>query len=608
MYDNNTRTHVADPQRDSFCLWSLLILRQVQGMMPKEEISLRAGRRKPLGQVLLEKGKLTAPQLEEALVLQQRSTERLGQLLSRLGHVDGQTIREALVEQAGLPRVDIENCQIDPKAAAAVPAELAFLHKILPISTHNRTLLVAMADPFDWAAVELLRVLTGLRIERHYCPEAELLEASRRVYGSSVARMIADLNTPGKVETTEEELTHQLQEMAREPSIVNLVNLVILEAIEARASDIHIEPFETDIKVKYRIDGILHEMSPPPKRLHSAVISRVKIMAGMNIAERFVPQDGHITFNTSKGKVDLRVATVPTVFGECVVMRILDRSTALIEMERLGLNENCLKQFSYLLQRPHGIILVTGPTGSGKTTTLYAALNKIYSPGKKIITIEDPVEYQLEGVNQIPVNRKRGLDFANGLRAIVRQDPDIIMVGEIRDRETADIAIRSALTGHLVFSTLHTNDAPGAVTRLLDMGIEAYLLASSLEGVLAQRLVRTICPHCKMPHNPQPEILQRIGRKPCNGETGRFFRGEGCRNCRQTGYLGRTGIFELLRISPKVHEAIVRRATASEIAATAPEDHHPMREDGFCKATEGITTVEEVFRVTQDTQTEEALS
>ena len=564
--------------------------------------------RKPLGQMLLEKGQLTEPALAEALSLQSASGERLGRLLSRLGHVDQQTVREALVEQAHLPRVDIENLRIDPKVAAVVPAEVVFRHKVLPISTHNRTLSVAMADPFDWTAVELLRVLTGLRIDRHYCPEAELLEAGRRLYGSSVARMIADLDAPQAVQASEEELTHQLQEMAREPSIVNLVNLVILEAIEARASDIHIEPFEKDIKVKYRIDGVLHEMSPPPKRFHPAMTSRVKIMASMNIAERFIPQDGHITFSTVKGKIDLRVATVPTVFGECVVMRILDRATAMIEMERLGLNENCLKQLSYLLQRPHGIILVTGPTGSGKTTTLYAALNRIYTPQKKIITIEDPVEYQLEGINQIPVNRKRGLDFANGLRAIVRQDPDIIMVGEIRDRETADIAIRSALTGHLVFSTLHTNDACGAVTRLLDMGVEAYLLASSLEGVLAQRLVRTICPHCKAPHHPGPEILQRIGRSAGNGDTGTFFRGQGCRSCRQTGYIGRRGIFELLRTTPAVRDAIVRRATASEIAAVAPKDHHPMREDGFSMAAEGITTVEEVLRVTQDTQTEEALS
>jgi len=289
-------------------------------------------------------------------------------------------------------------------------------------------------------------------------------------------------------------------------------------------------------------------------------------------------------------------------------MRILDRETALIEMARLGLNEACLKQFSYLLERPHGVILVTGPTGSGKTTTLYAALNKIYTPEKKIITIEDPVEYQLDGINQMPVNRRRGLTFAGGLRVMVRQDPDIIMVGEIRDRETADIAIRSALTGHLVFSTLHTNDAPGAVTRLLDMGVEPYLLASSLEGVLAQRLVRTICPECKAPCDADEEALRRIGRRSENGAGRTFFRGEGCRLCRQTGHVGRTGIFELLRFTPAVREVTARRATAAEIAAIAPDDHQPMREDGYSKAADGITTVEEVIRVTQDTQTEEALS
>ena len=577
--------------------------------MPSEKTNRSVQSHKVLGQILLEKGELTQEQLDEALSLQQQSSERLGQLLSRLGHVDSQTVREALISQAGLERLDVDNCEIHPEAVASLPAEVAFHHKVLPISRHNRTLSVAMADPFDSAALELLRVLTGLRIQRYYCPEAELLEASRRVYGSNVARMIADLDVPSLgAESNEEQLTQHLHEMAKEPSIVNLVNLVILEAIEAKASDIHVEPFEKDIKVKYRIDGILHEMSPPPKRLQPAMVSRIKIMADMNIAERFVPQDGHISFNTARGKIDLRVATVPTVFGECVVMRILDRATAMIGLEHLGLNKSYQKQLDHLLHRPHGIILVTGPTGSGKTTTLYAALNRIYTPGKNIITIEDPVEYQLDGINQIPVNRKRGLTFANGLRAIVRQDPDIIMIGEIRDRETADIAIRSALTGHLVFSTLHTNDAPGAVSRLLDMGVEAYLLASSLQAVLAQRLVRTICPHCKEAHKPEAEILQRIGPDHANGNGGEFFRGKGCRNCRQTGYIGRLGIFELLQVTPAVRQSIVRRAPAAEIGAAGSEDHKPMREDGFHKAAEGITTLEEVLRVTQDTQTEEALS
>ena len=561
-----------------------------------------------LGQILIERGDLTAGQLEEGLTLQQRRSERIGELLCQLGHVGPVAVREALVVQAGLPRVSLSDGEVCPEAVAAVPAEVALRYNVLPFALHDRTLSVAMADPFDRVAVESLRVLTGRRIDRHYCPEGELGEAGRRAYGSSVARMIADLDVPSSaVEPEGEELTHRLQELASEPSIVNLVNLIILEAVDSRASDIHIEPFEKALRVKYRVDGVLHEVSPPPKRLVAAVVSRIKIMAGMDIAERFVPQDGHITFPTPRGKIDLRVATIPTVFGECVVMRILDRATALIELEGLGLDETCLVQFNRLLTRPHGILLVTGPTGSGKTTTLYAALNKIYTPAQKIITIEDPVEYQLDGINQSPVNPKRGLGFANGLRAIVRQDPDIIMVGEIRDRETADIAIRSALTGHLVFSTLHTNDAAGAVTRLLDMGVEPFLLSSALEGVLAQRLVRTICPHCKAPHRPSPEALRSAGLTDENGRGGSFFRGEGCVHCRQSGYLGRIGIFELLRATPVVREAIVARASAAEIAAVAPADHRPMRADGCRKAVAGVTTLEEVLRVTQDTQTEEAL-
>ena len=565
----------------------------------------RTGRR--LGRVLIDRNELTGEQLDEALGMQAQRGLRLGELLCQLGHVDALTVREALVEQAGIPRISAATVDVTPEALAAIPADVAFRHKVLPLSTHNRTLALAMADPFDRAAIESLRVLAGRRIERHYCPEQELLEAGRRAYGSSVTRMIADLDI-GPGEAGEEQLTHQLQEMAQEPSIVNLVNLIIIEATEARASDIHVEPYEHTLRVKYRIDGILHDVSPPPKRLQPAIVSRLKIMSGMNIAERFIPQDGHITFSAPAGKMDLRVATVPTVFGECVAMRILDRATALIELGRLGLNPTCLSGFDGLLQRPHGVVLVTGPTGSGKTTTLYAALNKLYTPAKKIITIEDPVEYQLDGINQIPVNRKRGLDFAGGLRAIVRQDPDIIMVGEIRDRETADIAIRSALTGHLVFSTLHTNDAAGAVTRLIDMGIEPYLLASSLEGVLAQRLVRTICPQCRQAHRPSAEALRRIGHTQANGAAGRFQHGAGCRNCRQTGYVGRIGIYEMLRITPAVREAVTRGASAAEIAAIAPDDHKPMREDGFAKAVAGITTVDEVLRVTQATLAEEAPS
>ena len=538
--------------------------------------------------------------------MQAHRSERLGELLCELGHLDPQSVRQALVEQARIPLADLQQRSPSAEAMAAVSPELAFRHKVLPFEMHNQTLCLAMADPFDRGAIEAVRVLTGKRIERHYCPEEELIEATRKAYGSNVARMIADLDLPADqpdlTEPEEQQLTSRLQEMASEPSVVNLVNLIILEAIDGRVSDIHVEPFEKQVKVKYRIDGLLHEMSPPSKRLQPAIISRIKIMAGMNIAERFVPQDGHITIDSSHGKVDIRVATVPTIFGECIVLRILDRSAALIDMEHMGLARQCLDNFRRLLDSTHGIVLVTGPTGSGKTTTLYAALNHIYTPEKKIITIEDPVEYQLDGINQIPVNVRRGIGFANGLRAILRQDPDIIMVGEIRDREAADIAIRSALTGHLVFSTLHTNDAPGAVTRLLDMAIEPFLLSSSLQGVLAQRLVRTICHECKEPHEPSPEAMERIGHRVNNGQGGSFYHGTGCSRCRQTGYYGRTGIFELLRVTESVREAIVHRGTTSQIVTVAPSDHEPMVEDGFRKAAAGMTTLEEVLRVTQDTR------
>ncbi len=564
-----------------------------------------------VGQILVDRGAVSERQLDEAVALQQDGAERIGQLLCRLGHLDSSALTEALVEQANVPRVDFEDAAVDPRVCQLITPELSIQHKVLPWSADGRAIRVAMADPFDRDAYETVRVLTGKRIKRDYCPKPQLTEAIRGAYGSSVSRMIADLDASAESgtppEVSEEALASQLQELAREPTIVNLVNLIIAEAIDARASDIHVEPFEKSINVKYRIDGVLHQREAPSKKLHPAIVSRIKIMSGMNIAERFVPQDGHINFAAPRGKVDIRVATVPTLFGECVVMRLLDRTTGLLDMAQLGLSRTHLDRVKDLLAQPHGILLVTGPTGSGTTTTLYGALRTIYSPQKKIITIEDPVEYELEGINQIPVNPKRGLDFANGLRAILRQDPDVIMVGEIRDRETADIAIRSALTGHLVFSTLHTNDAAGAVTRLIDMGIEPFLLASSLQAVLAQRLVRTICPACKTPHDPDPVALERVGHgrrhmDPQQGAT--FHHGQGCRECRRTGYLGRVGIFELLPVNENVRQAILARRSAVEISAAAPAEHEPMAEDGYRKAAAGDTTLEEVLRVTQDAQTE----
>ncbi|HEX7008627.1 MAG TPA: GspE/PulE family protein [Phycisphaeraceae bacterium] len=561
-----------------------------------------------LGEILVESGRITPAQLQEALEEQRRQPRRLGQILCELGYLEPAALTEALAQQAGLPRVDWESTSVDAEAARLINMELATKHRVLPYAlVGERSLKLAMADPFDAAALEVVRVFTGRRIERAYCPEQELLEAVRKVYGSNVARMIADLGPPqDAADQSQPESVLELQELARQPSLVNLVNLIILEAAEARASDVHIEPFEKTLRVKYRIDGVLQEMPPPPRHLYAAIVSRIKIMAGMNIAERFVPQDGHFTFHTPRGALDVRVGTVPTVFGESVALRLLDRSAGLIDLDRIGFPQHAFKPYCLLLQKPHGIVLVTGPTGSGKTTTLYASLNHIFTPEKKIITIEDPVEYQLDGVNQIPVNRKRGLDFAGGLRAILRQDPDIIMVGEIRDRETADIAIRAALTGHLVFSTLHTNNAPGAVTRLIDMGVEPYLLAASLEGVVAQRLVRCICPACKEPHQPAPEVLERLGHRAAQASQTAFYRGRGCRQCRQTGYTKRIGVFELLVMTDAVRRVVQRGGTQTQIAAAAP-DYQPMREHGYQLAVAGVTTLEEVIRVTQDSPAEEAL-
>lgn len=553
----------------------------------------------PLGRLLVDNLSITQSQLDGALKQQASRGGRLGEVLQDLGYADARVIRKALVDQRQIARHDLQDAQPSEEAIALISAEVASKYRILPLTAVNGRLTLAMADPFDRQALDVARMLSGRTIVPVYAEEHDLVQAIGRVYGSNVARMIANLDDNSEQASIDapSDITAHLAELAREPTVVNLVDLIIHEAIEARASDIHIEPFEKALKVKYRIDGLLHDMSPPPKHLQSAITSRLKIMASMNIAERFVPQDGHINFDTPRGKVDLRVATVPTVYGESVVLRILDRTAALFGLDEIGLPEQQLDQYKNLLQSPHGIVLVTGPTGSGKTTTLYGSLNHIYSPNLKIITIEDPVEYRLDGVNQIPVNPKRGLGFADGLRAILRQDPDVVMVGEIRDRETADIAIRSALTGHMVFSTLHTNDASGAIARLIDMGVEPFLIASSLRAVLAQRLVRQICPACKRPTQPGESVLRRMGHR-ANGTT--FYEGAGCRECRQTGYRGRMGLFELLCVTDEVQEAIGQRASSTQIASIAAEGYVPMVEDGYRKAALGLTTVSEVLRVTQE--------
>ncbi len=557
--------------------------------------------RKRLGELLCEKAYLDEAALNVALAEQKVKHRQLGQILIELGYITQVQLCEALAVQAGIEKVDLASVSIGGEIIGLVPADLVSKYNILPLWRENGRLAVAMIDPFQPQVMEDLRLVTGCLIQRYYAEPSQLEHAVLKFYGSNVARMLDNLAPAEKgaqVDSEDGEFSPaKLHELAREPSLVNLVNLIIFEAIESRASDIHIEPFEREVKIKYRIDGILVEKTPSSKRLQAAIVSRIKIMANMNIAERFVPQDGHIEFMGKKGRIDIRVSTVPTVWGEDVALRLLDRSASLIRLQDLGMNSESLDGFSKCLTRTHGIVLVTGPTGSGKTTTLYAGLNEIYSPGVKMITIEDPVEYQLEGVNQMPVNPKRGLTFATGLRHILRHDPDIIMVGEIRDRETADIAVRAALTGHLVFSTLHTNDAPGAVTRLLDMGLEPFLLASSIEGILAQRLVRKICPKCKEQYQPDESLLKSLNGAMKYGPDTKFYHGAGCNHCNGTGMTGRVGIFEMLRITSRLRELIPTRPSADQIIREAPPDHVGMVHDGIGKVLAGITTPEEIFRV-----------
>jgi len=563
---------------------------------------MKLRQRKRLGELLCEKSYLDESGLKFALAEQKIEHRRLGQILLDLGYVTQAQLNEALAHQAGIDKVDLTNISISGDIVGLVPAELVSKYNIMPLSQDNGRLKVAMTDPFQPQVIEDLRLVTGCSVLRYYAEPKEMEKAILKFYGSNVARMMDDLvPAEQRIETQESDngdySPAKLNELAREPSLVNLVNLVILEAIDARASDIHIEPFENQVKIKYRVDGMLVERTPSSKRLQAAIISRIKIMAGMNIAERFVPQDGHIEFSGKKGRVDMRVSTVPTVFGESIELRILDRSTSMMKLHDLGMNDQCLEGFNQCLHRTHGIVLVTGPTGCGKTTTLYASLNKIYSPAVKMITIEDPVEYQLEGINQMPVNPKRGLTFATGLRHILRHDPDIVMVGEIRDRETADIAIRAALTGHLVFSTLHTNDAPGAVTRLIDMGVEPFLLASSLEAVMAQRLVRTICPNCKESYKPDERLIKSLNGSMKILPDTKFYHGIGCNECGQTGMSGRIGIYELLRITGTLRELIATKPSTEQIIKAAPPDHISMVNDGLTKVLEGVTTPEEIFRV-----------
>jgi len=478
--------------------------------------------------------------------------------------------------------------------------------KVLPLAQVNGQLTVAMSDPGDYYTIQGLALATGLEVTPRLARERDVLEGLEAAYGNGNPSSTGAAAEPAEAELEylhddEEDVDH-LRDLASEAPVIRFVNLLISRAVEQRASDIHIEPFENELKVRYRIDGVLHDVEAPARRLQAAIVSRIKIMAKLNIAERRLPQDGRIKLRLLGREIDLRVSTLPTLYGESVVLRILDRSSIVVNLDVLGFAEDTLESFARLITKPYGMVLVTGPTGSGKTTTLYGALDKINSPDKKIITIEDPVEYQLFGVNQIHVKPQIGLTFANGLRSIVRQDPDIIMVGEIRDVETVRIAMQSALTGHMVLSTVHTNDAPSTVNRLLDMGAEDYLLTSTVNGILAQRLVRTLCTKCRQPHHALPEVIEQMGLRRFAKEGDIvLYRPVGCTECAGTGYLGRVCIIEMLPMTDGIRSLIMRHATAGELrAAAVKEGMETMFENGLRKSLAGITTIEEVLRVTRE--------
>lgn len=554
-----------------------------------------------LGELLVARQKLTEADLQRARKVREGSGEGLDTLLVKLGLVSERDLAEALSMHLSLPLVRPADYPEAPITNGAIAARFLKESRAIPLFEDEQGLTVAMSNPTDAYVLAALQLASGKAITPRVGIPSELEAAFERLYGSGRSAMGQIVDSIGLADNlTDEEQIQHLKDLASEAPVIRLVNLMIARAVESRASDIHIEPFENRLKVRYRVDGVLREVESPPSRLSAAVISRIKIMAKLNIAERRLPQDGRIQLRAQGKEIDLRVSTVPTLWGESVVMRILDKASVVLDFPALGFSPRTLKRFLDILHLPHGIILVTGPTGSGKTTTLYTALQTLNTPERKILTVEDPVEYQLEGINQIQVKPQINLNFANALRAIVRQDPDVIMIGEMRDLETAGIAVQSALTGHLVLSTLHTNDAAGSITRLLDMGVDDYLLTSTINGILAQRLVRLLCTHCRQPYPALPELvdelrLQRFSTTP----TITLYKGVGCEHCGGTGYRGRAAIMEFLVMSDPLRRLVLKHADATTLQLEAQKEHmDTMYEDGLSKAVAGVTTLEEVMRVT----------
>ncbi|MHC4106703.1 MAG: GspE/PulE family protein [Planctomycetota bacterium] len=564
------------------------------------------GRR--LGRVLTKLGRVTREQVHEALQLQQTRKEPIGQLLIGLGYIGEADVNEALAGQAGMRLVQVDAGAIPAAAIEALPAESAQTYQVIPLDydEQTRTITIAMKSPDNFRAVDDLRLLMGFKVEAVVAPADQIDKVLAKRYtgqDSSMAQIMAELTESdalaaleGRGESIDLE---ELAQAAEDNKVVRLVNLVLLQAIKDKASDIHFEPFEEEFKMRYRIDGILYEMVPPPLHLALAIVSRVKVMADLDIAERRLPQDGRIELSVKNNPVDLRVSVLPTMFGESVVMRVLDRSNVQLSLDKIGLRDDELDDLRGLIRKPNGIVIVTGPTGCGKTTTLYASLSELNEPTTKILTAEDPVEYDIDGLIQCQINPEQKLTFARLLRSFLRQDPDIILVGEIRDLETAQIAVQASLTGHLVFSTLHTNDAPSAILRLLDLGMEPFLLTATLEAIVGQRLVRRICRRCKEEYAPTEEELMELQLRRAEVEGRTFFRGRGCDECNHSGYRGRMAIFEIMNLDDQLRELVKDFASTNALRTEARrQGMRSLREAGLLAIYEGQTTIDEVVRET----------
>ncbi|HEY3572037.1 MAG TPA: type IV-A pilus assembly ATPase PilB [Thermoanaerobaculia bacterium] len=565
-----------------------------------------------LGELLVRSGRINPAQLNEALALQKEQGGRVGTNLVKLGYLTEKQLVEALSQHFNVPSVDLNGVEIEEAVLKIIPADLARKYTILPVTKTGATITVAMIDPTNVFAMDDVKFMTGYRVEPVVASETGIRTAIDRYYGSTHAielkKVMEDLSeeSTSDLEVLEEEQDLDLatlEEESEQAPVVKLVNLVLTDAIKRGASDIHIEPYEKEYRVRYRIDGLLYEMMHPPLKLKEAITSRCKIMARLDIAEKRLPQDGRIKIKTKiSGKskdLDYRVSVLPTLFGEKIVMRLLDKDKLMLDMTKLGFEPESLRKFETAILKPYGMVLVTGPTGSGKTNTLYSALQRINTPEVNIMTAEDPVEFNLSGINQVQTREQIGLNFAAALRSFLRQDPNIILVGEIRDFETAEVAIKAAMTGHLVLSTLHTNDAPSSISRLMNMGIEPFLVATSVHLIVAQRLVRRICSFCKEPFEMPPPALVQVGFSEHESRTLKLFRGRGCERCSNTGYKGRVGLYEVLEVDDELKEMILSGASAFELRQKAVQNGMmTLRASGLQKIRDGMTTVEEVVRET----------